>query len=104
MALAALLPLRRGTISTKLAYLIRESREERKEQHLLSGPPYPDHLPGQTDEGHCGQIRVGQIRKLIERVEGTMRKAPAMDKDTEGRASLTENVNGSTFQNSGQIC
>lgn len=103
MALAAFLPLRRGIISTKLAYLIRESREERKEQHLLSAPPYPDHLPGHTDEGNCGQIRVGQIRKFIEQVEGTMRKPPAMDKDDEGRASLTENVNDSTFQNSGQL-
>lgn len=103
MALAAFLPLRRGIISTKLASLIRESRDEFKEQHLLSAPPYPGHLPGHTDEGKCAQIRVGQIRKFIERVEGTMRKPPAMDKGAEGRAPLTENVNDSTFQNSGQI-
>lgn len=103
MALAAFFPLSRETISTKLAFLIREPKDEGKEQHLLSGPPYPDHLPGDTDEGNCGQIRAEQIRKLIRRFEGTMRKPSAIDKDTEGRASVTKKVNDFTFQNRGQL-
>lgn len=95
MALAAFFPLRRGTIWLNFT---REPKEKRKEQHSLSGPPYPDYLPGHTDEGDCGQIRVEQIRKLIRRVEGTMREPPARDKDTEDK-----NVSDSTFQDAGQI-
>ncbi len=67
----------------------RDRKEERKEQHSLGGPPYPDHLPGHTGEGDCGQIRVERIRKLIRRVEGTMREQPA---------SPTQNVGDSTFK------
>lgn len=103
MALAAFLPLSRGTISAKLSYLVREPKEERKEQHLLSGPPYPEHLPGHTDAGERGEARVKQLRKLIRHVEGTMRKPPAMNQNIEGRATLIKKVNDSTFQNSGHI-
>lgn len=67
----------------------REPKEDRKEQDSLSGPPYPDHLPGHTDEGDCGEIRVERIRKLIRRVEGTMREQPA---------SPTKHVGDSTFR------
>lgn len=86
MAWAAFLPLRRGTIRLNVT---RELKEERKEQHSLSGPPYPDHLPGHTDDGDCGQIRIERIRKLIRRVDGTMGEQPA---------SPAKHVGDSTFR------